>query len=79
MRRTAIHTIPRTASQGWVFWISSNILFQLPTNVDPDALMPNTSFTWEVTIIRATADVKPEDTGPETKSIRKPERIKWII
>lgn len=31
------------------------------------------SFSCDVTMINATAEVKPELTGPETKSIRKPE------
>lgn len=42
------------------------------TKVFPDAVIPNTSFTCDDKMIRATALVKPLLTGPETKSIRKP-------
>lgn len=38
----------------------------------PLALIPKMSFTCDDRMIKATALVKPEDTGPETKSIRKP-------
>lgn len=34
--------------------------------------MPKMSFTCDVKIIKAAADVNPEDTGPEMKSIIKP-------
>jgi len=40
--------------------------------------MPRISLICDVTIIKATADVKPELTGPDTKSIRNPE-IKKIL
>lgn len=33
---------------------------------------PRTSFTCDVAIIIAAADVNPADTGPDTKSIKKP-------
>lgn len=45
----------------------------MSTNVDPVTVIAKRSFTCDVTIINATADVKPDDTGPDTKSIRKPE------
>lgn len=34
--------------------------------------MPSKSFTWDVAITIAAADVKPAETGPDMKSIRKP-------
>lgn len=72
-----MHTIPNTESHALVLWISSNILFHVAINVDPDARIPNMSFTWDVRIISATAEMKPEDTGPEIKSIRKPEKEEY--
>ena len=41
-------------------------------NVVPLATMPKMSLTCDDKIIRATALVKPDETGPDTKSIRKP-------
>lgn len=35
-------------------------------------MIANRSFTCEVAIMSATADVNPDDTGPETKLMRKP-------
>lgn len=32
------------------------------------------SLTWDVAIIIAAADVKPAETGPDMKSIKKPEK-----
>lgn len=72
-----MHTIPNTESHALVLWISSKILLHVAIKVDPEARMPNMSFTWDVRIISATAEMKPEDTGPETKSMRKPERQKY--
>lgn len=43
------------------------------TNVLPLVVIASISFTCDVIIIKATADVNPDDTGPETKSIIKPE------
>jgi hypothetical protein len=40
--------------------------------VVPAALMPIKSFICDVTMSMATADVNPELTGPEMKSIKKP-------
>lgn len=71
-----MHETPRIASQAEVSWICSTILFHMAVKVAPDALMPRRSLICEVTMIRATADVNPELTGPETKSMRKPERKK---
>jgi hypothetical protein len=47
-------------------------LLQVSTNVAPDAVIPSTSFIWEVIIIKATAEVNPDETGPDTKSIKNP-------
>jgi hypothetical protein len=38
----------------------------------PDAVIPNISLTCDVTMIRAAADVNPEETGPDMKSITNP-------
>jgi len=35
-------------------------------------LMPSRSFSWDVAITIAAADVNPADTGPDMKSMRKP-------
>ena len=42
------------------------------TKVVPPPFIPKISLTCDERIIKATALVKPDDTGPETKSIRKP-------
>lgn len=63
---------PRTASQAEVSCICSARFLHISINCEPLAGMPSTSFICEVMIIKATADVKPELTGPDTKSIRNP-------
>jgi hypothetical protein len=40
----------------------------------PGKLRPKTSLICVVAIMMAAADVKPTDTGPEMKSIKKPEK-----
>lgn len=35
--------------------------------------IPSRSFSWDVAITIAAADVKPAETGPEMKSIKNPE------
>lgn len=72
MRRLAIHPTPTIASGILVRCILPIISCQVKINVDPDAFMFSISFTCDVNIIRAAADVKPDDTGPDTKSIIKP-------
>lgn len=67
-----MQAMPKAVSHPFVLWMSWKMLFQVSTKVVPDALMPRTSFTCDVTIISATADVKPDETGPDTKSIRNP-------
>ena len=68
-----IQVTPSTVSQSLVSPIALNRLSQFLTKVLPDALIPRTSLTCEVTIISAAADVNPDDTGPDMKSITKPE------
>lgn len=42
--------------------------------------MPSKSFSWEVAITIAAADVKPAETGPDIKSIKNPiKRTELII
>lgn len=50
------------------------MFFHISVNTDPGACTPKISFTCDVKIIKATAEVNPDDTGPEMKSIRKPEK-----
>lgn len=46
--------------------------FHISRNVVPLAVIPNTSLTCDDRMIKATALVKPLETGPDTKSMRKP-------
>lgn len=48
------------------------MLFHICTKVDPLAETARISFICDVTIISATAEVNPELTGPDTKSIKNP-------
>jgi len=64
--------IPKVVSQTDVVCISLPILCHISINWEPLAEIPRISLTCDVTIIKATADVKPELTGPDTKSIRNP-------
>lgn len=54
--------------------MSLDIDITISTRVVPAALIPIRSFICDVTISMATADVNPELTGPEMKSIKKPAR-----
>lgn len=64
---------PRAASWNEVSFMLEVMLCQSWTNVEPlMAPTPRMSLTWDETIIRATAEVNPELTGPDTKSMRKP-------
>jgi hypothetical protein len=63
---------PRIASQVEVSCINSPMLCHISINCEPLAEIPRISLICDVTIIKATADVKPELTGPDTKSIRNP-------
>lgn len=72
-RRIIIEVTPKTVSQSRTCVIFPNNFIHISTKVAPEPSMPKTSFTCEVTIIRATAEVKPDETGPLTKSIINPE------
>lgn len=63
---------PRMGSHSLVLWMSSKTLVQMEMKVEPLAWMPRMSFTCVDTMMMATAEVKPEDTGPDTKSMMKP-------
>lgn len=63
---------PRAASHPEVSCMFAAIFCHISRNWEPLAEMPRISLICDVTIIRATADVKPELTGPDTKSIKKP-------
>ena len=63
---------PRTESQSRVSFMARIIFSQNSMKVLPVALIPNTSLICDVRIIRAAADVNPEDTGPDMKSITNP-------
>lgn len=52
------------------------MLVHISRKVVPSAGTPKISFICDETIIKATADVNPELTGPETKFIMKPESKK---
>ena len=67
-----MQTTPRTESQSRVPPMASIIFIQYSMKVFPVALIPNTSLTCDVTMIRAAADVNPEETGPDMKSITNP-------
>lgn len=70
--RIIMHATPRTVSQVRVSPMERNRLSQFSMKVFPDALIPKTSFTCDVTMIKAAADVNPEETGPDMKSITNP-------
>jgi hypothetical protein len=73
-RDMMIQAMPSPRSERLVLWMSSDILTHISIKVPPLALIPRTSFTWEEIIKSDTADVKPEDTGSEIKSIIIPEK-----
>lgn len=66
---------PRTVSHVLVSFMERNRLSQFSIKVFPDARIPNMSLTCDVTMIRAAADVNPEETGPDMKSITNPVNI----
>lgn len=66
---------PRTVSHVLVSFIERNRLSQFSIKVFPDARIPNISLTCDVTMIRAAADVNPDETGPDMKSITNPVNI----
>lgn len=74
IKSTAMQVSPRTVSHIFVSLMLDRILIHISTNVLPVTLMLRISFIWDVTMISATADVKPDDTGPDTKSMMKPKK-----
>lgn len=74
-KRSAIQVTPSAASQAEVSCKCPTRLFHISRNCEPCAGIPSISFTCDVIIIRATADVNPELTGPDTKSIKNPKNI----
>lgn len=81
-KRKAMQDTPRAASWAEVSFMCELILRQSCTKVEPlIAPIPRMSFIWEDTMIKATAEVNPELTGPDTKSMRKPalnNGLDWI-
>lgn len=67
-----MHENPKMVSLTRIPSILLKIDFHISTKVDPPPLMPKISLTCDDRIIRATALVKPDETGPDTKSIRNP-------
>lgn len=63
---------PRTVSPSRVSAMARIRFFQYLMKVFPVAVIPNISLTCDVTMIRAAADVNPEETGPDMKSIINP-------
>ena len=72
LNKTAIQVIPSAVSHDLILFMSLKMLFQISKNVDPLAVIPKISFTCDVTMIKATALVNPDETGPDTKSTRNP-------
>lgn len=66
---------PKIGSHKLVLCIFSKILIHTSRKVLPATVMPKMSFTCDVMITKATADVNPEDTGPDTKSTINPENL----
>jgi hypothetical protein len=63
---------PRNVSDIRIPSILSKIDDHISTNVVPLPLIPKISLTCDERMMRATALVKPDETGPDTKSIRNP-------
>lgn len=82
IKSSPMQETPRAVSYADVWCTCSPMLRHISRKVEPLAGMPRMSFIWDETIIRATADVNPELTGPDTKSIRKPKNLRiepsWI-
>lgn len=70
--RRAMHEKPSTGSHSEAACRLRKMEIHCCRNVEPVTVIANRSLTCEVAIISATADVKPEDTGPDTKLMRKP-------
>lgn len=70
--------IPNNVSPNRKLFISLDIDMIIAGRVDPAAFTPIMSLTCDVTINIATADVNPEFTGPEMKSIKIPKASEKI-
>lgn len=66
--------MPSTASQSRVSEMEWRMFSHVSRNFPPEKESPRTSFTWDVAMIMAAAEVNPADTGPEMKSIKKPKK-----
>lgn len=69
---TTMHIKPNNASPGRKLCLSLYMDTVISSNVDPAELTPIISVICDATIRIETADVNPEFTGPEMKSIKKP-------
>lgn len=69
---SAMQMKPSTGSHREEFFSDLKMEIHCCKNVVPVTVIANRSFTCEVAIISATADVKPDETGPETKFMRNP-------
>lgn len=67
-----MHEQPKTVSENLMPSMFLTIVRHISTKVVPPPFIPKMSFICDDKMINATALVKPDDTGPETKSIRKP-------
>lgn len=68
-----MQVIPKTVSQSLASRMFEMMLIHISRKVLPVTWMLKMSFICDVTMIRATAEVKPDETGPDTKSMMKPE------
>lgn len=71
--------MPRVPSPTLIslMWMAS--WSQKPMNELAFMLMPSRSFSWDVAMTIAAADVKPAETGPDMKSIKNPKTHKSIL
>lgn len=69
---TIIHVTPSVPSPTLISLMCMANWSQKPMNELAFMLIPSRSFSWDVAITIAAADVKPADTGPDIKSIKNP-------
>lgn len=74
----AMHPKPMTASPMLMLLMCFNTVRTIFNRFPPPPLTPIRSFTWEVMIRMAEADVKPEDTGTDMKLTMIPKPAKLI-
>lgn len=70
--KMTMHEKPKTVSDNLMPSMLWTIARHISTKVVPPPFIPKMSFICDDKMINATALVKPDDTGPETKSMRKP-------